>query len=181
MQSNEQNTPNQTSPPSNTRTVILGLGNSILSDDAVGILVARAARELLCDCCWVEIAENERGGMDVLDEIGPYERAVLIDGIKTGKNPPGTLLMLSPTELQPTRRLSGFHDLDLPTAIKLAQRLSLPIPKEINVLAVEIEDDINFSEECTPKVAAAVLSAAQVVASLAKDGSIPQGIKVKYT
>lgn len=180
MQGNKRNTPNQTSQPPNARTVILGLGNSILSDDAIGILVARAARELLCDCCWVEIAENERGGMDVLDEIGPYRRAILVDGIKTGKNPPGTLLMLSPTELQPTRRLSGFHDLDFPTAIKLAERLSLPIPEEINILAVEIVDDINFGEECTPEVAAAITSAAQVVASLARGDSIPPNIKVSF-
>lgn len=165
----------KTSRPS---TVILGLGNSILSDDAVGILAAREAGKLLEGCEDVVIAENERGGMDVLDEIGPYERAVLVDGIKTGRKPPGTIFLLSAREFIPTRRLSGFHDLDLSTALELARRLGLPVPEEIIVLAVEINDDVNFGEKCSPEVAAAISKAAAVATAKALGRTIPAAIEV---
>ncbi len=166
---------------SRSGTVILGLGNSILSDDAVGILAAREAGKLLDGCPGIVTAENERGGMDVLDEIGPYERAVLVDGIKTGRKPPGTIFLLSAREFIPTRRLSGFHDLDLSTALELARRLGLPIPGEIFVLAVEIIDDVNFGDKCSPEVEAAISKVAAAAAAKALGRPIPNEIEVVTT
>jgi len=158
------------------RTVILGLGNSILRDDAVGLLVAQRAEVLLDGAAGIDVALNERGGMDVLDVIGGYDRAILVDAIKTDQVEPGTLVLVPPDQLPPTRRLSGLHDLDLPAAIELADRLGMARPREMVILAVEIADDMEFAQDCTPRVEAAVDKAAQVVVAMARRETIPEGI-----
>lgn len=160
------------------KTIVLGLGNSIVTDDSVGLRVVRAARDLLVEHPDVVVMENERGGMDVLDLIGPYQRAFLVDAIKTGQGSPGTLCLLSVHQVPPTRRLCGLHDLDLPTALALAERLNMQRPQEIVILAVEIEDDLNFGQRCTPRVAAAIEPAARVVAALVGGEQIPADVEI---
>ena len=164
--------------PDGPRTILVGLGNSILRDDAVGLLVARRVRELLSPGEELVVAENERGGMDVLDLVSGFDRAVLVDAIKTGQVPAGSLILLAPEDLPQTRRLGGLHDLDLPAALELADRLGLERPAQIRVLAVEIQEDLTFGEECTAAVAAAVEPAARVALSLALGRPMPEDIVV---
>ncbi|MCD6497952.1 MAG: hydrogenase maturation protease [Deltaproteobacteria bacterium] len=108
------------------------------------------------------------GGMDVLDLVSGYDRAILVDAIKTGQMEPGSLVLVPWDEIPPTRRLSGLHDLDLPSAMELADRLGMERPRELVVLGVEIEDDMEFDEHCTPRVEAAVDLAARAVLSMAR-------------
>jgi len=160
------------------RTVILGLGNSIVCDDAVGLLVARSAASQLEAEDSILVRENERGGMDVLDAILPFGRAVIVDAIKTGRRPPGSIYLIEPTQLPPTRRLCGLHDLDLPTALELAAKLEIATPAEIFIVAVEIVEDLQFGEECTPDVQRAIRPAAETVLALARGEPIPSEITV---
>ena len=163
-------------------TVILGLGNSILRDDAVGLLVARRLQELLDGGVTgsFDVKFNERGGMDVLDAISGYRRAILLDAIKTGRVDAGTLLLLDPELLPPTRRLSGLHDLDLPATLDLADKLGIDRPDEIQILAVEILDDLEFGEECSEPVAAAIQPAAKVALALAQGLPLPEDVPIFF-
>ncbi len=160
------------------KAILVGLGNSILRDDAVGLLVVRRARDFLRQDTSVAVVENERGGMDVLDLVAGYDRAVLVDAIKTKRVPPGSLILLRPEDLPQTRRLGGLHDLDLPLALELADRMGLDRPEEIWILAVEIEEDLTFGEKCTPAVAAAVEPAARTAVHLVTGRPLPDGILV---
>ena len=73
-----------------TRSLVLGLGNAILGDDAVGLRVARAIADRWGDTEGLTIAEEERGGFALLEQLAGFERALLVDAIKTGA-PAGTL------------------------------------------------------------------------------------------
>jgi hypothetical protein len=42
------------------------------------------------------------------------------------------------------------------TALKLGKKLGLAMPRKIAIFAIEVEDTVNFREECTPAVAAAI-------------------------
>ena len=57
------------------KTLVLGLGNPILSDDGVGIHVVRevAARSLPN---WVTCTEASVGGLRLLEVLAGYERAI---------------------------------------------------------------------------------------------------------
>jgi hypothetical protein len=62
--------------------------------------------------------------------------------------------------------------------MELARRLNLSLPEEITVLAVEIEDDLTFGEECTSRVAEAIDPAARATLALAMGEPMPQGVDV---
>ncbi|MHB8985125.1 MAG: hydrogenase maturation protease [Eubacteriales bacterium] len=132
------------------RTIVVGIGNPVLTDDSVGIKVAQQFSEhvdtelLMCT------------DFKVLDKILGYERAVIVDGVCLG-NKPGTVLEFDVEDLYFTDAFSGTHNLSLPGTIKIGYRLfSEEMPKEIKIIAVEIDDATTFGKDCTPAVAAAI-------------------------
>jgi hydrogenase maturation protease len=136
-------------------TLILGLGNPILGDDAAGLL---AAREVQARLRWrpdVEVDEEYRGGLRLMERLVGYDRAILIDAICTGTHPAGTILRLGPDDL-PTQHTASVHDANLPTALQLAADMGLPVPQDIAIFAVEASQVLEFAETCTPAVGAAL-------------------------
>ena len=149
------------------RTLILGLGNPLVSDDSVGLRVAAELRKLLAGRPDVTVAEDYWGGLRLMEQMVDYDRAIVIDAIQTGA-PPGTLHHLGPGDI-PTQRSASSHDMNLPTALVLGRQAGLHLPEDRNILLVgiEAEDILNFGEACTPAVAAAVPRAvADVLAAL---------------
>jgi len=146
------------------RTVVVGLGNTLLADDGVGIYVVRelAARGLPPH---VEVAEASVGGLRLLNVITGYERAILVDAIQTPAGRPGDLYLLGPGDLQASRHAGSTHDMSLPAALALGRRLGMALPDDENltIIAIEVEDVLDFAEECTPAVAAAIPRAVDAV------------------
>lgn len=70
------------------KTLVLGMGNPILCDDGVGIRVARVLLEKpqLPD---VTIEEFSLAGMDLLELLSGYDRAIIIDAIEADGAKPG--------------------------------------------------------------------------------------------
>ncbi len=135
------------------KILILGLGNELLSDDAVGILAARVLKERLRDKA--EVVESSLSGMALLDLLIGYERAILIDAVKTGRTPPGTISELSPADLGAVAAPSP-HYAGLPELIATAQALNLNFPKEIKIFAIEVEDPYTIGRGLSPTVAQAL-------------------------
>ncbi len=135
------------------KTLILGLGNDLLGDDAVGILAARALKEHLTDKA--DVVESSLSGIALLDLLIGYERAIIIDAVKTGKSPPGTIYTLSPSDLRAVLAPSP-HYAGLPELIVTAQALQLDFPTEITIFAVEVEDPYTLGEKLSPAVAQAL-------------------------
>ena len=136
-------------------TLVLGLGNPILGDDALGVLAARQLKSRLAGRSDVEVDEEYHGGLRLMERLAGYDRAILVDAICTRRHPPGALLRLGPDGL-PTQHTASSHDVNLPTALRLAAEMGLKMPGDIEIFAVEAEAVMEFSEHCTPAVAAAL-------------------------
>lgn len=143
------------------RTLVLGLGNPVLGDDGVGLHVADAVRASLPPGLDVDVELNYWGGLRLMEQMVGYDRAVIIDAICTRQFAPGTVLRLSPDDM-PTQRSASAHDMTLPTALRLAAEMQLPMPDEIIILAVVVHDVLDFAEQLSPAVAAAVPVAASM-------------------
>lgn len=137
------------------KTIVLGLGNPILTDDGVGILavekVARQIEHPLVDFQWCSLA-----GFELLDLLVGYDQAIIVDSIKTGKYPVGQVMELEADSLMSTVRLASVHDINLATALELGRLLELPVPAEITIYVVEVADNTTFREGCCREVAAAI-------------------------
>lgn len=144
------------------KTLILGLGNPILCDDGVGPAVARELEKKL-DPKVATVEEASLGGLNLLDFIVGYDQVIIIDAIKTEGGKPGKIYKLDPKALKTSRYTASPHDVNLITALELGKKLGLAMPREIKIFAIEVEDTVNFREECTPAVAAAIPVCADMV------------------
>jgi hydrogenase maturation protease len=149
------------------RTLILGLGNPLLRDDSVGLRVARELRPALIGRDDVEVAEEVCGGLRLMERMVGYDRAILIDAIRSGR-PPGTVLAVDPRQI-PTQHSASSHDVTLLQALALGRHSGarLPPDDQLRVIAIEAEDVETFGEDMTAAVEAAVpRAAARVLAEL---------------
>ncbi len=141
------------------KTLILGLGNPILTDDGVGVRVAEAVRVALPEDSRVDICEVSLGGLTLMETMVGYERVILIDAWQSQNGQPGAVQRMTLENLQaitPTQHSASPHDTSLLTALEMGQRLGLPLPKEIIIYAVEVENVSDFGEEPTPAVTQAI-------------------------
>jgi hydrogenase maturation protease len=145
------------------KTLVLGLGNPILGDDGVGLVVLDRLRPLLKDRVDVELGEDYWGGLRLMERLVGFDRAIIIDAIVSG-NPPGSVLELTPGSV-PTQRSSSSHDVNLPTALELGRQSGarLPADEDIVLVAIEAGDVYTFTEQLSPDVEAAIPSAIQAV------------------
>jgi hydrogenase maturation protease len=143
------------------KTLILGLGNPLLGDDAVGLKVAAVVRERLDGRDDVDVLDEEAGGLRLMERMTGYDRAVLVDACVSGVAP-GTIRRIGPDEL-PTQRTAIAHGIDLPRALALGRSLGLPMPEVVRVVAIEAESVHEFGEFMTPAVEAAIEPAVAAV------------------
>jgi hydrogenase maturation protease len=143
------------------RTIVLGLGNPIRGDDAVGLKVVALVRERLGPGSPVHVVEEAAGGLRLMERLAGYDRAILVDAAVTGAAP-GTVRRLAPDEL-PTQRTAYAHGVDLNTALGLGREMGLPMPGDVRIVAIEAESVFDFRSELSPPVAAAVERAVEAV------------------
>ncbi len=139
------------------KTIVLGLGNDLMSDDGIGLLVARelaASRSKAID-----VIESDLCGVALLDLLVGYERAIIIDAMHTGRYQSGTVVEFGPENFNSTASPSP-HYAGLPELIRLANELDLEFPKEIRVFAIEAGNMRTIGGDPTPPVAKAVSQAA---------------------
>ena len=144
------------------KTLVLGLGNPILSDDSAGCRVAMALQDKL-RLPDVDIREDSIAGLDFLDTLAGYDRTIIIDAIQTAKGTPGQIYRFGPEILNSTRHAANIHDVNLATALELGKKLKMSLPRDITIFAIEAEDVTSFSEECTPGVMQAIPACVEMV------------------
>lgn len=152
------------------RTLVLGLGNPLLSDDGVGLRVAAELRKRLARAADVEIDEDYYGGLRLMERMVGFDRAIVVDAIRTGA-PPGTIRRLRADEL-PTQHSASAHDANLSTALDFGRRVGvrLPDPERIELFGIEAADVATFNERCTDPVEAAVPRAVEAVLTALDQG-----------
>lgn len=134
------------------KTLLLGMGNPILRDDAVGVRLANYLGKRLAQVPGLSILEEcSVGGLNILEVVGGYERVIILDSIKTGKAKPAYWYRFTGESLRETMHLDSVHDTNLATALALGRKLGIKLPtdRDIHIFAVEVEDNITFSEQMT--------------------------------
>jgi len=169
-------------PIPKTKTLVLGLGNPILTDDGVGIQVVQAAAARRSPTDAVTFAEASVGGLRLLDFLVGYDRVVMVDAIRSHDGRPGEIYRLCPSDLPASIHSGSTHDLSFREALGLGRRLGMVLPedKEIVLLAVEVEDILTFGDSCTPAVTAAIPRIVDaVLAQLDLSPSVPGPVRAE--
>jgi len=72
------------------KTIVLGVGNLILGDDGVGIHVVNEIKKQIKNPD-ITIDEAITGGMNLLDLLLGYEKAIIVDAVKSDNSENGTV------------------------------------------------------------------------------------------
>lgn len=118
-------------------TLVLGLGNDLIADDALGLAVVAELQPRLSG--QADVVGSSLHGLALLELFLGYRRAIVIDGIVTGTHPPGTIIELTQDQLRPVA-VPSPHFAGFPEMLLLAQSLGLGFPRELRLFAVELAD-----------------------------------------
>jgi hydrogenase maturation protease len=131
------------------KTLILGLGNPILSDDAVGLIVARRLFERIGGAD-VDLIEAAASGLQTVQLLSRYDRAIIIDSTPDEARF-GRVRCLDPDELAAYPLLSS-HGIGLGQAIRLAREVGMHMPESLLIFAIGVADPYTFGERLTPEL-----------------------------
>jgi len=144
------------------KTLILGMGNSVLSDDGVGCKVAQRLEKRFKGHPDITVKETLLSGLSLLDEVAGYERLIIIDAIQTRGGKPGSIYKLSPSDFK-KGRMAVIHDLGLFSSLELGRKLDMEMPREVVIFAIEAKDMVTFSEKLSTEVEEAVPNVVEAV------------------
>jgi hydrogenase maturation protease len=129
--------------------LVLALGNDLLGDDAIGLMVARALQNENENN--IDIIESPVAGFALLDYLEGYDKVLLLDAMSTGAYPEGTIVELTPHNFQECIA-SSPHYVGLPEIFALAHRLDISFPNEVKILAMEISHPYELRESLSENI-----------------------------
>ena len=155
------------------KTLVLGLGNPILSDDGIGIHVARALENVF-DKEDITVTETSVGGLSLLDILIGYDRAIIIDAVQTVGGKVGQVYRLEPEVFADTRHAATPHDVNFATAMELGKQVGVALPRQIIIFAIEVKDVTTFNENCTPEVESAISHCVEMVRTVVENETVTE-------
>src|SRR5271157_5732080 len=150
------------------KILILGMGNDILTDDGIGIKITKVLEKkfpfpnIIYDTLSL-------GGLEIIEYIRDFKMVILIDAIKTLNGIPGTVYQFVPEDFKETSHLSNIHDISFLTSLKLAKKLDIPTPEKVHIIAIEIVEDMVFSNDFTPQVQARYPEILEKISEIVKE------------
>lgn len=118
-------------------TLILGVGNPLLGDDAVGVRVIEALRARPGLPPGVTLVDGGTDGLGLIPVIEPYRRVICVDAVMMDA-PPGTIRRLAWGEFRVVAQKHplSLHQSDLGGALQLADALGC-LPDELVIYGIQ--------------------------------------------
>lgn len=133
--------------------LVLGIGNTLLRDEGVGVRVIEAMREMALPP-GVELVDGGTAGADLLDIISNRRKVIVIDAVDAGLEP-GTILRLHVEDLASAGRpLVSLHEIAL-TETLAAARIIGSMPDEVIIWGIQPKD-LRPGDVLSAEVASAV-------------------------
>ena len=133
------------------RAIVLGIGNTILSDEGVGVRAAEAFEHRYRLPDNVRVIDGGTAGMELLDELSDVDLLVVLDTIMAGKDP-GSIIRLAGDQIPVFfRKKLSPHQIGLADVLASLELLG-HLPREVVVIGVQ-PVTLELGTELTPIVA----------------------------
>ena len=144
------------------KTIVLGIGNLILGDDGVGIHVANEVKKHI-NSKDITVDEAITGGMNLLDMILGYDKAILIDAVKSDKAENGEVHRITLSDFNIMHSCNP-HDVSLIEAIEMAKKMGEKcIPERIIIIGIMMKQiPCEFGEKLSNNIKAAIPKAVEM-------------------
>lgn len=161
------------------RILVLGIGNLLLGDEAVGVRLVEALEQRYLLPPHVEVLDGGTSGMELMDVMARRDHLIVADAVLTGAAP-GSVVVLHDDEIPAlfTQKVSP-HQLGLADVL-MALRLTGEFPARLTLIGVvpqSLEPGIGLSEVVSEAIEPALQ---HIVAALHKSGVIAMPMEVAY-
>lgn len=135
------------------RIAIMGFGNPVRSDDAVGIYVIEQLRPQLGEAEHISLFDMGTSAFEVLFQLKGHSQIILVDAVINTGDPVGTLYRLPAEEVRRAPQddpMVFLHSLKWDQALSYAKKLLQDdYPEDIQVYLIAVEDtrlEVSMSE-----------------------------------
>lgn len=144
-----------------TKPLIIGVGNTFRSDDAIGLIVAEQLKQRIGDS--VDLFQSQGGGMEVMDAWTGRRAAVIIDATNSESLPAGTLSRFDALEGPLPTIFSSYstHLFDLAQAIELSRVLGT-LPEKMAVYGIEAKN-YGHEQRVSPELELALIPLVSII------------------
>lgn len=153
--------------------VVIGCGNLLRSDDAVGPILVRHLWEHGIPESGVVLVDGGTAGMDVSFKMRGARKVVIVDAAATG-SAPGTIFRVPATELEDLPALDGLHTHSFrwDHALSFGRwLLGDDYPDDITVFLIEAAN-VDFGDELSPAVRESMETVARLVREIWQDDHV---------
>lgn len=139
---------------SDISVLVLGIGNLVMSDDAVGVLVVQKLKEMYRFPDNVEVLDGGTLGLDLLPKLENITNLIMVDAVETGGKP-GSCIRLIGDELPVAlQTMISPHQMGLKDLLAVSELMGHS-PKEMVLIGVQpgsIEMEIGLTAEVEAKL-----------------------------
>jgi hydrogenase maturation protease len=155
-----------TEKPARAKTLILGIGNIIISDEGFGVHVARRLKEIDLPDNLV-VTEGGVGGFDLLGVLGGIRRVIVVDVMMIDSEPGEiSLFKPGPEFIGNQKNIISFHQYGV---LELVQMWELLDYKPEVFFLVTRPQNLTWGMELSTPVVAAVEKAVELVRDLCRE------------
>jgi hydrogenase maturation protease len=118
-------------------TLILGVGNPLYGDDAIGVIAVNVLQQRDDLPPEVVVVDGGTEGIGLIPLMENYRRVILVDAVPMDQ-PPGTIRRFTWDEVRPivSERVLSLHQSDLTEALVLAETLDC-LPPEVVIYGIQ--------------------------------------------
>lgn len=144
------------------KILVLGIGNMLIGDEAIGIHVAKALNETKLPAN-VDVVDGGTGGFHLLSYLQGYKKIIFVDA-SLDDRPEGTVTLIEPKFSSDFPKSLSAHDIGLKDLIESASLLG-DLPQMFLVI-ISIKKFQNLSLELSSPVLDAVPNAVKLIQQL---------------
>ena len=117
---------------------LIGLGNTLLQDDGVGLHILQAIKEGYRFEPEIDLIDGGTAGLDLLPIIEGYEKVLFVDAADTGR-PPGTVVLIEGDAIPSFLTTQGsVHHVGL-SDLLFAARMADVLPPHVCLVGIQPE------------------------------------------
>lgn len=163
-----------TAVQSQKTVLVLGIGNLVMSDDAVGVMVAQRLQQEYRFADNVEILDGGTLGLDLLPKLENITNLIMIDAVETGLKA-GTCVRLCGQELPIALQTKvSPHQMGLKDLLAVSELMG-HVPKEMVLIGVQpgsIEMEVGLTEDVAVQLDTLVSNVLAELANWGIDASV---------
>lgn len=116
---------------------VLGLGNPLMTDEGIGVVLVRRFSERSKDWPQVDFIDAGTGGLAILHQIEGRRKVIFVDCAYMGLEP-GVLKRFTLDQVESIKDLPGhsLHEADLLNILRIARQLG-QCPEDVVILGIE--------------------------------------------